>query len=60
MRGLKTSTIIIHMCAAIEAGADVDIKRLGLPSSIQKQITDTIHGPKINNGQSFTFKTTLF
>lgn len=48
------------MCAAIEAGADVDIKRLGLASSIQKQITDTIHGPKINNGQSFMFKTTLF
>lgn len=52
LRGLKTSTIIIHMCAAIEAGADVDIKRLGLPSSIQKQITDTIHGPKINNDVS--------
>lgn len=49
LRGLKTSTIITHLCTAIEAGVSMDTQRLGLSPSIQKQITDVIRGPKIKN-----------
>ncbi|KAK3085971.1 hypothetical protein FSP39_011454 [Pinctada imbricata] len=48
-RGLKTSTIVSHLCDAIKAGLEVDVKRLGITSSIQQQTTDIIRGPNIKS-----------
>ncbi|XP_029652566.1 Werner syndrome ATP-dependent helicase-like [Octopus sinensis] len=47
-RNLKISTVLNHLCAAIEAGANLVIERLGLPLSTYNQISAVITGPKIS------------
>ncbi|GAB1608740.1 Werner syndrome ATP-dependent helicase-like [Argonauta hians] len=43
-RGLKRTTVVSHMCASIEAGAELDLNRLGLPEAIFQQIKHVITG----------------
>ena len=49
-RGIKTSTVVSHMCECITAGLPVDIRRLGLNEGVQQLIIDTIRKPPINSG----------
>ncbi|CAL1547093.1 unnamed protein product, partial [Lymnaea stagnalis] len=47
-RGLKTSTIVGHLCEALKVGLAVDIRRLGLTPQIEKLISDAIWAPPVN------------
>lgn len=49
LRGIKTSTVVSHLCEAIKVGLDVDMPKLGITPQIQSLITATIRGPKINS-----------
>ena len=51
-RGLKTSTIVGHLCEAIKVGLPVDVESLGVASHIKKLITTTIRGDKIKSGNN--------
>ncbi|KAI8774726.1 Werner syndrome ATP-dependent helicase isoform X1 [Biomphalaria glabrata] len=51
-RGLKTGTIITHLCDALKAGLSVNIKQLGVTPQIEKLISKTIWAPPVNGGIS--------
>ncbi|XP_041366268.1 Werner syndrome ATP-dependent helicase homolog [Gigantopelta aegis] len=48
-RGLKTSTIITHLCEALKAGLPVDMCRLGITEHIKQRITEVIRAPPVNS-----------
>ena len=50
LRGLKTTTIVTHICEAIKVGLPVDIDRLGVTSHIRNLVTTTIRGDTIKSG----------
>ena len=49
-RGLKTATVISHMCEALKAGMAVDLPRLGVTPDLERRITQTIRAPPISGG----------
>lgn len=50
LRGLKTTTIVSHLCEAIKVGLEVDPVRVGVTAQIESLITRVIMGPEINSG----------
>lgn len=50
LRGLKTTTVVSHLCEAIKVGLEVDPVRVGVTSQIESLITRVIRGPEINSG----------
>ncbi|XP_067936755.1 bifunctional 3'-5' exonuclease/ATP-dependent helicase WRN-like [Watersipora subatra] len=48
-RGFKSSTVVSHLCEAIEAGLPVDVRRLGLTSTTQKLVSDAIRASPVNS-----------
>ena len=40
-----------HLADAIKQGLPVDIRRMGITSSLEDLITRTIHAPPVNNGE---------
>ncbi|XP_005102149.1 Werner syndrome ATP-dependent helicase homolog isoform X2 [Aplysia californica] len=51
-RGLRTSSIVSHMCEALKKGLDVDTKRLGVTPRIEELVTSAIRAPPVNGGIS--------
>lgn len=49
LRGLKTGTIVAHLCEAIRVGLMVDTRKLGLTPDAETVIASTIQSPPINN-----------
>lgn len=49
LRGLKTTTVVSHLCEAIKVGLEVDPVRVGVTSQIESLITRVIRGPEINS-----------
>lgn len=49
LRGLKTTTIVSHLCEAIKVGLEVDPARVGVTAQIESLITRVIRGPEINS-----------
>ncbi|KAL5007810.1 hypothetical protein ScPMuIL_016616 [Solemya velum] len=48
-RGLKTSTVVTHMCEAIRNGLAVNVQRLGVTPQIEQMVTQAIRGPEIQS-----------
>ncbi|XP_076348758.1 bifunctional 3'-5' exonuclease/ATP-dependent helicase WRN-like isoform X2 [Tachypleus tridentatus] len=48
-RGLSVSTIVNHLCLAIQQGLPVSISRLGITPHVEELITKAIRAPPINS-----------
>ncbi|KAL8592125.1 hypothetical protein ACOMHN_033496 [Nucella lapillus] len=48
MRGLKTSTIVNHLCEVLKVGLQLDIRRLGVTTAVEEQVTLTIQSLPVN------------
>ncbi|XP_056008081.1 bifunctional 3'-5' exonuclease/ATP-dependent helicase WRN-like isoform X2 [Ostrea edulis] len=49
LRGLKTTTVVTHLCEAIRNGLEVDTVKLGVTAQIEKLVTKVIRGPEIQS-----------
>ncbi|XP_061186116.1 bifunctional 3'-5' exonuclease/ATP-dependent helicase WRN-like isoform X2 [Saccostrea echinata] len=49
LRGIKTTTVVSHLCEAIKVGLEVDPVKLGVTPQIEKVVTKVIKGPEIHS-----------